>query len=291
LKLFSIPTERLFQQTLSNKKVILMPEDSYLSNEKENDGAVLNAVLNPVHSEKPIFNDCWNTIGVIGDRSCSELKTVIHCYECPVYAAVGDSLLEREAPADYLKDWINILEETPDTPNIANSNEAIIRTAEAISVIIFRMGNERLALPVRMLQEVTRPCVIQPLPHRSNELFLGLVNIRGETLLCACLSHLLNIKMTQDNVSNKANKQDSYTPQAINLQRMIVAGQGEDKWVFPVDEVHGIFRFNLNELQDPPVVITKSEEGYTIGIIYWQGEKVNYLDSDLLFYTLNHKIL
>lgn len=72
---------------------------------------------------------------------------------------------------------------------------------------------------------------------------------------------------------------------------MIVAGQGEDKWVFPVDEVHGIFRFHLNELQDVPVVITKSEEAYTKGIISWEGKQVNYLDSDLLFYTLNHKIL
>jgi chemotaxis-related protein WspD len=266
----------------------MMPEDSYnyISYEQEND----KLVSTPVHSEKPIFNDCWNKIGVMGDRSCSELKTVIHCYECRLYAAVGDSLLEREAPVDYLEDWINILEETPDTPNITKSNEAI-RTAGAISVIIFRMGNERLALPVRMLQEVTRPCVIQPLPHRSNELFLGLVNIRGETLLCACLSHLLNIKITEDNVRTKTNQKDISTLETINAQRMIVAGQGEDKWVFPVDEVHGIFRFHLHELQDPPVVITKSEEGYTIGIIYWEGEKVNYLDSDLLFYTLNHKIL
>ena len=47
----------------------------------------------------------------------------------------------------------------------------------------------------------------------------------------------------------------------------------------------------LNELQEAPVVITKSEEGYTKGIVYWEGQKVNYLDSDLLFYTLNQKIL
>jgi chemotaxis-related protein WspD len=225
--------------------------------------------------EELVFNDCWNKIGVFGDRSCQELKAVIHCYECPVYAAVGDSLLEREAPADYLEHWLDILEETSINKDISDSNEFIIRTADAISIIIFRLGNELLSLPVKMLQEITHPAVIQPLPHRSNQLFLGLVNIRGETLLCASLSHLLNITNINDS----------------KLNRMIVAGKDDDKWVFPVDEIQGIFRFYLHELQDPPVVITKSEESYTKGIVYWEGKKVNYLDSDLLFYTLNHKIL
>ncbi|WP_407891839.1 chemotaxis protein CheW, partial [Scytonema sp. NUACC26] len=140
--------------------------------------------------------------------------------------------------------------------------------------------NARLAFPVGILQEVTHPCVIQPLPHRSNELFLGLVNIRGETLLCASLSYLLNLQPTEE-ISSSSN----------NTKRMIVAGQGNNKWVFPVDEVHGIYRFHSQELRDAPVVITKAAQAYTKGIIHWQGEKVNYLDSELLFYTLNHKIL
>ena len=240
-------------------------------------------------NESPIFNDCWNQIGVMGDRSCTQLQTVIHCHECPVYAAVGDSLLERQPQADYLQEWIGILEENPDTQKLTESNEAIIRTAEAVSIIIFRLGNERLGLPVRMLQEVTHPCVIQPLPHRSNNLFLGLVNIRGETLLCASLSYLLNIQPLEE--TSPTLEAENYANNAINLKRMVVAGQAEDKWVFPVDEVHGIFRFHLNELQQAPVVITKASEGYTKGIVYWENQKVNYLDSDLLFYTLNHKIL
>jgi len=241
-----------------------------------------HSISNGTRGDRTILNDCWNKIGVLGDRTCNELETVIHCYECPVYAAVGDSLLEREPSADYLQDWINILGETPTSFEINEGNEAIIRTSEAISIMIFRLGNEKLALPVRMLQEVTNACVIQPLPHRSNELFLGLVNIRGETLLCASLSQILHIE-----VVSQANS----TVNAINLQRMIVTGQGKDKWVFPIDEVHGIFRFHLNELQDAPVVITKAEEGYSKGIVHWEGQKVNYLDSELLFYTLNQKIL
>ncbi|MBD2579530.1 chemotaxis protein CheW [Oscillatoria sp. FACHB-1406] len=232
--------------------------------------------------DRPILNDCWNQIGVMGDRSCGELATVIHCHDCSVFAAAGDRLLEREPPVNYLNEWIDILAETPVDLEGTESDEAIVRTAEAISVMLFGLGNERLALPVKVLQEVTSPCIIQPLPHRSNELFLGLVNIRGETLLCASLCHLLNLESSEET---------SLTLNAINTKRMMVAGQGDDKWVFPVDEVYGVYRFHLSELRDAPVVISKAAEAYTQGIIYWQGKKVNYLDSELLFYTLNHKIL
>jgi len=234
--------------------------------------------------DHPILNDCWNQIGVMGDRSCSELKTVIHCHDCPIFASVGDSLLEREPPANYVEEWIKILAETTSDAEEAEINRAIIRTEEAISIMIFRLGNQKLALPVRILQEITHPCLIQPLPHRSNELFLGLVNIRGETLLCASLSNLLNLESIESNPAPLA--------QSVNHpQRMMVAGQREEKWVFPVDEVYGTYRFHLSELRDAPVVITKAAEAYTQGVIHWDGEKVNYLDSELLFYTLNHKIL
>ena len=46
--------------------------------------------------------DCWNHIGVSGDGTCPELVKVVHCHNCPVYAAGGRSLLEREPPAEYL---------------------------------------------------------------------------------------------------------------------------------------------------------------------------------------------
>ncbi|MEH2382881.1 MAG: chemotaxis protein CheW [Nostoc sp.] len=249
-----------------------------MSNDLENSSASLSQII-----DRPVLNDCWNKIGVMGDRSCPELKNVIHCHECQVFAAVGDSLLEREPPLNYVDEWISVLEETPVDEETQN-NETIIKTASAISVMIFRLGNEQLALSAKVLQEVTHPCVIQPLPHRSNELFLGLVNIRGETLLCASLSNLLNLNL--ESIEEK-----SSTPKSVNTQRMMVAGYQNDKWVFPVDEVYGIYRFHLNELRDAPVVIAKAAQAYTQGIINWQTKKVNCLDFELLFYTLNSKIL
>lgn len=240
----------------------------------------LTELVSPIAIDPSTLNDCWNQIGVMGDRSCGELKAVIHCHDCPIYASVGDSLLEREPPLNYIDEWINILAET--TTEVEGSNGAILSAEAAISIMIFRLGNQKLAMPVRILQEITHPCLIQPLPHRSNDLFLGLVNIRGETLLCASLNHLLNLETPKTAIA---------TAQTESTKRMMVAGQREEKWVFPVDEVYGTYRFHLTELRDAPVVITKAAESFTHGVIHWESEKVNYLDSELLFYTLNHKIL
>jgi chemotaxis-related protein WspD len=247
-----------------------MNEDRYIINNTQTDP-----------SEHLILNDCWNKIGVHGDRSCDELQQVIHCHECPVYAAFGDSLLERTAPSGYLENWLRFLETPVDELKINSGDEAIAGVAGAISLMIFRLGKERFALPVRILQEVSEMSVIQPLPHRSNQSFLGLVSNRGEISLCASLHHLLHIPQAKE--TNGVNEETH--------SRMVVVGEDPNKWVFPVDEVYGIFRFYLHELQAAPVVVTKSETGYTKGVLDWEGYKVNFLDWELLFYQLNQKIL
>jgi len=229
-----------------------------------------------------MIDDCWNRIGVEGDRSCEQLKTVIHCRNCPVYSAAGRGLLEREAPPEYVKEWTEVLAKTPSDHSLAQTNGAIVVAGETVSVMIFLIGGEWLALPVRLLQEVTEPCVIHTLPHRNNELFMGLVNIRGEILMCISLGSLLDLENTTAL---------SHPPSSFVSKRMVVVANEQDRWVFTVDEVSGVNRFQLSELQATPVVISKATEAYTKGVISWRGQKVNYLDSDLLFYTLNRRIL
>ena len=232
-------------------------------------------------SEHPL-NDCWNHIGVNGDRSCVELEAVIHCRNCPVYSTAGRNLLEREVPSDYLKEWTAVLAVPQEEPSWGIASPDTFRSGRAVdtlSTLIFRLSNERFALPVRVLQEVTHPCVIHKLPHRSNDLLLGLVNIRGEILLCASLSHLLGLDATKP-PSN-----------SMHLARMLVVGKKDSNWVFPVDEVYRIYRFELKELKPAPVVISKANETYTQGVIDWQNEKLSYLDAQLLFDTLDRRIL
>lgn len=226
-------------------------------------------------------NDCWNHIGVEGDRSCVELEKVIHCRNCPVYATAGRSLLERQPDSDYLKEWTAILA----TPGAQQSESfaqeigfKVGRTGDTFSAIIFSLSNELFALSVGVLEEITHPCVIHTLPHRSNDTLLGLVNIRGEILLCASLTNVLGLETANPPSSR------------MKEHRMLVVGHGS-KWVFPVDQVHRIHRFHTDELKTPPVVVAKANETYTAGVIDWHDKKVNYLDAELLFDTLARRIL
>ncbi len=219
------------------------------------------------HSSHPM-NRCWSHIGVDGDRSCAELETVMHCRNCSVYATAGRGLLERDVPLDYLNEW---------TTTLAQPQKTAFRTVAAtISVIIFRLSQEYFALPMPMLQEVTHPAPIHTMPHRRNHGLLGLVNIRGEILLCTSLTYLLGLAQAQA---------DS------ELQRMIVVGHSNRTWVFLVDEVQGICRFQPSELKATPVVVSHATGTYTQGVIDWHKKKVNYLDAELLFHSLDRKLL
>src|SRR5215212_8068457 len=89
-------------------------------------------------------DDCWNRIGVRGDRSCPELASVIHCFNCPVFASAGRRFLDAPSPPGYLDEWTRRLA-AGDTDESANE----------LSLLVFRLGDEWLALPVSVLVEVT----------------------------------------------------------------------------------------------------------------------------------------
>ena len=47
---------------------------------------------------------CWSQIGVFGDSSCADLRTYIHCHNCPVHSAAGLKLLNRALPDGYRRE-------------------------------------------------------------------------------------------------------------------------------------------------------------------------------------------
>lgn len=229
---------------------------------------------------------CWNQIGVGGDRSCVELETAIHCRNCPVYATAGRGLLEREVPLDYLNErTIALAQSQTESTSLQLSDTTqqaafrVERSADTLSAIVFRLGNECFALPMSVLQEVTHPVPIHTIPHRRSEVVLGLVTIRGEILLCASLHHVLGL-------TTPAASGDEQT-----IQRMLVVGTRDRFWVFPVDEVLRISRFHPSQLTATPVVVSQATETYTQGVIDWQSKKVNYLEAELLLHSLDRKLL
>jgi len=222
-----------------------------------------------LHGER---DDCWNQIGVSGDGTCPELAKVIHCRNCPVYAAGGRGLLEREPPADYLREWTQALAEAKDED----------QAEETLSVLIFRLGREWLALPTHVCQEVAEMRPIHTLPHRSGPVLLGLVNIRGQIRLCVSLRELLGVEPADDS---------GRTTQHKNPRCLVVIARDSDHWVLLVDEIHGIQRFQLSAVRDAPVTVAKATPGLTQGVIDWRDTGVGYLDDELLFLALRKEVL
>src|SRR3954462_5683075 len=107
----------------------------------------------------PGVGDCWNHIGVHGNRSCPELATAVHCHNCPVFAAAGRQFLDAASPSGYLEDWAERLAALPETA-----------AADIQSVLLFRLADEWLALPVTVIVEVTGPRPVHRIPYRGGVL-------------------------------------------------------------------------------------------------------------------------
>ena len=132
------------------------------------------------------LNDCWNKIGVWGNRECGELKKVTHCRNCIVYSSAAAQLLGAELPEGYLDRWTTHFA----TPPIVEDRQ--VRTA-----LILRIGAELLALSPSCLQEIAEGRPIHSVPQRRSSFLLGVANIRGELLICVALDRLLGLENKQ----------------------------------------------------------------------------------------------
>ncbi|WP_066426301.1 chemotaxis protein CheW [Anabaena sp. 4-3] len=217
---------------------------------------------------------CYNTIGIAGDRTCPQLPNFIHCRNCPVYSNIGRQLLERIIPENYRHEWTNLFSQE-------RAESHTLTITKTLTVVIFRLQREWLALTTQVFQETISPTLIHTLPHRSNQILRGLVNIRGELQLCISLTHLLNLETADTPVT-------ALSP--VVYPRMVVVEKAGSVWVFPVDELYGVQRFDQQDLRDTPNNMMATTHNFTKGFFYWQGNSLGYLDEELLFTTLDTKV-
>jgi chemotaxis-related protein WspD len=215
--------------------------------------------------------DCWNRIGVHGDRSCPELTRVGHCHNCPVFAAAGRQFLDAPSPAGYLEEWTARLAEPEEAP-----------AGELLAALVFRIGDEWLALPVGVLVEVTPPRPVHRIPFRGG-LLAGLVNVRGELHLAVRLDQLLGIARTA------AEGPPGNSGPAVRPRLLVVRHAGE-AWAFPADEVDGVLRFPADDLAGVPPTLARSAARFARGVFRHQGRAVGYLDEARLFEALRAKV-
>lgn len=256
----------------------------------------------------PIY-DCWNTIGVNGNGSCRELARVTHCRNCGVYAAAAAQLLDRPVSGEERRAW---------TAHYAA--EVGTRSATRTSVVIFRLGEEWLALPTGVFQEVSEVRVglqLHRLPHRGRSLVLGLVNLRGELLVCASLGRLLGIENAETNPESKIlSRQSANQLRGTGLGtlecrvetldprlglgsarrglsaggRLLVTRWEGQRLVFPVAEVAGMERVPQDELREPPATVTGVARAYTERVFLWREQTVGLLSPALLFAALSERL-
>lgn len=216
-----------------------------------------------VRAETPdiAIDDCWNRIGVRGDASCPELELRSHCRNCPTFSAAAASLLDRDLPPEYLGEW---------TRHFAAP--AAVEAPGAQSAFLFRIGANWLALPAGVADEVAELRAIHSVPHRRG-IVLGLVNVRGELLVCVSLARLLGI--THDVQRDRAKG---------DRRRLLVLRSDGRRVVCPVDEAHGGFGHGERDLSPPPATIAGAV--YTRAVLRWGNRTAGYLDERLIAQAL-----
>ena len=204
--------------------------------------------------------DCWNIVGVHGDRSCPELERHVHCRNCPVYSTAALALLDRELPDANLADH---------TSHFAKPKPKDEAGTE--SVVIFRIGSEWFALPTGIVKEVADVRPIHSIPHRRGGAVLGVANVRGELVVCVALDRLLDLPPADEQGSRAARR------------RLLVLRRDAIRAVCPADEVHGIHRVRASEVQEVPATVGKSSGRHSKAIISWAGRSVGLIDDQVMF--------
>ncbi|HHJ17759.1 MAG TPA: chemotaxis protein CheW [Gammaproteobacteria bacterium] len=213
------------------------------------------------------LDDCWNRVGVWSPQqaSCPELKRFIHCRNCNRYAAAGRQMLERPMPDAYRREWTERFAHAKRNDGESNN-----------SVLLFRLGDEWLAIDSRYVNEITPMRTIHRLPHKSDSLVKGLVNIRGELKICISIGSILQLEKARE----------AHIADHEILERMILIEKDGQSFVFPVSEAWGIVHYADYALQATPITVAKASHSYTSGILCWDDQHVGVLDHELLFYAL-----
>jgi chemotaxis-related protein WspD len=211
---------------------------------------------------------CWNEIGVRGNRSCGELTALVHCRNCAVYASAAHALLDCDAaPADVASA----------TEHLASPTAA--EEQDARSLVIFRVGDEWLALPTTVVKEVAELRPVHSLPHRRGGAVLGVANLRGELLVCLALARLLRLERT-------GNGRAPHTA----LARLLVLRRGDVRAVCHADEVYGVHRAPAHALRDIPATVAHASSRHTSAMLTWQKRSVGVLDDEVLFQTIRRSL-
>ncbi|MBV7524617.1 MULTISPECIES: chemotaxis protein CheW [Pseudomonas] len=211
------------------------------------------------------IDDCWNRIGIHGDKSCPLLSDHIHCRNCAVYSAAATRLLDRYA----------LQQEDRGAVSVAVESEVKTR-----SLLMFRLGEEWLGLATHSLVEVAPLQAIHSLPHQRSRALLGVANVRGALVACLSLVELLGL----DGASSVA------TGARVMPRMLIIAADGGPV-VVPVDEVEGIHAIDERILDTASRSGAQASAKYTRGVLQFKGRSLRWLDEEQLLCAVTRSLI
>jgi chemotaxis-related protein WspD len=176
------------------------------------------------------------------------------------------TFLNREPPPQYLEEWVQ---------RLAQPEERVEQDLQ--SLLIFRLHDEYLAVQTRSLVEVTLPQSIHTIPHRTNEVVLGLVNVRGQLRICVSAHGLLGVASPAANELTHRSETSRVAKTETSQQRMLIIHERTEQWVFPVEEVLGVHRLPATDFRPVPATFGKAG-AFSQAVFTWEGHTVGYLD-------------
>ncbi|WP_343598503.1 chemotaxis protein CheW [Pseudomonas sp.] len=204
------------------------------------------------------IDDCWNRIGVHGNKQCPLLERHIHCRNCEVYAAAATRLLDRYAliEADLAH---------ADTP---------VETGAGRSLLLFRLGEEWLALATACLAEIAPLQPVHSLPHQRSRVLQGVANVRGVLVPCLSLGDLLGVERLSEPVRS-----------GRVMPRMLILAASGGPVVMAVDEIDGIHRLDAAQQG-----ASEDAAPFTAAVLQWRGRSVRVLDDQQLLSAVQRSL-
>lgn len=218
-----------------------------------------------IHDAAQAIDDCWNRIGIHGDRSCPLLPEHIHCRNCPVYSAAATRLLDRYSLGQEHGQYLPSVE--------------LERDIKTRSILVFRLGEEWLGLATRSLSEVAPLQAIHSLPHQRSRALLGVANVRGALVACISLVEVLGLD------GNPAAAASTRT-----TPRMLILAANGGPVVVPVDEVDGIHAMDERELDSASASGTHAGGRFTLGVLQWKDRSLRLLDEEQLLSAVHRSL-
>ncbi|MBI3924810.1 MAG: chemotaxis protein CheW [Armatimonadetes bacterium] len=202
---------------------------------------------------------CWRERGVWSrsPERCPKLEQVRHCRNCDEFRRAGRAALDRQAVAA-----------VPMATLAARASRSLFQ-----GLFVFQLAQERLALPVRCLQEICPTSRLHRLPHRSDEVLRGLVAVRGRLTLCVCLGSFLGIGAAD-----------------TDGQLMAVVSHSGLKFAFATAGILGMHRVDQEALTRKPDTLVGKLESFISGVFQLEQHSAGLLDPDLLVASLRRRL-